>query len=68
MLALLLATMMTSQSGTELPGRGIPEILARERAETIRALRYELAFTIPSGVQERIQGRGVAGSGRRRPT
>jgi aminopeptidase N len=59
MLALLLATMMTSQSGTELPGPGIPDSLARERAETIRALRYELAFTIPSGVQERIQGRAV---------
>ena len=56
MLALLLATMMTSQSGRELPGRGHSRSLARERAETIRALRYDLAFTIPSGVRSGFRG------------
>src|SRR5688500_17495323 len=57
MLALILATMLTSQTGVEAPRPGIPESLARERAETIGALRYELAFTIPSDITERVLGR-----------
>ena len=57
MLAFILATMLTSQTGVEAPRPGIPESLARERAETIGALRYELAFTIPSDITERVLGR-----------
>jgi aminopeptidase N len=51
--------MLASQTGAELPRPGVPEGLARERAQTIGALRYELAFTIPSDVNERILGRAV---------
>jgi aminopeptidase N len=57
MLAFILATMLTSQRGVEALRPGIPESLARERAETIGALRYELAFTIPSDISERVLGR-----------
>jgi aminopeptidase N len=59
MLSVLLGTMLAVQAGAEPPGRGISESLARERAATIAALRYELSFTIPYDVQERIRGRVV---------
>ncbi|MBI2828942.1 MAG: ERAP1-like C-terminal domain-containing protein [Acidobacteria bacterium] len=48
-----------SRLGADPPGRGVPERLARERADTIRALRYELAFVVPAEVGEAVQGRAI---------
>ncbi len=59
MLSLLLATALASQPGAEPPGRGVSEALARERAGTIRSLRYELAFVVPADLREPLQGRVV---------
>ncbi len=59
MAALLLATILTSQTYADLPRRGISDTLARERAEAIGALRYELAFIVPNDVQEPVHGRVV---------
>jgi len=39
-----------------LPGPGVPETLARERAEAISSLRYELSFSIPDKRSEAIRG------------
>ena len=60
MLSLLLATTLASQTGSEPPGRGIPETLARERSAIIRALRYDLSFFVPLEPGEPVQGRAVA--------
>ncbi|MBF8300787.1 MAG: hypothetical protein HW394_1157, partial [Acidobacteria bacterium] len=57
MMSLLLATTLASQPGAAPPGRGVTEMLARERAGTIRSLRYELAFVVPADVREPVQGR-----------
>jgi aminopeptidase N len=60
MLSLILAMTLAHQTGaTPPPGRGIPETLARERAAAIRALRYDLSFTIPFDVSEPVQGRVI---------
>jgi aminopeptidase N len=59
MLALLLATMLSSQTGGDLPRRGIPDSLARERVAAIGTLRYDLTFSIPGDVNEPVQGRAV---------
>ena len=59
MLGILLATTLAVQANTKPPGRGIPETLARERAAAIRALRYELAFTVPAARQDPVRGRAV---------
>jgi aminopeptidase N len=60
MLSLLLAVMLANQTGsTPLPGRGIPEALARERASAIRALRYDLSFIVPEELGAPVQGRAV---------
>ena len=59
MLSLLLAMTLVNQTGTAPPGRGIPETLALERAEVIRALRYDLSFVIPADGREAVQGRAV---------
>jgi aminopeptidase N len=59
MLAVLLGAMLSSQTGADLPARGIPESLAQERAAAIDALRYDLAFRIPSDVGEPVLGRVV---------
>ncbi|MSO83896.1 MAG: hypothetical protein EXQ53_11495, partial [Acidobacteria bacterium] len=40
-------------------GRGISEVLARERAGTIRSLRYELAFVVPADIGAPVQGRAL---------
>src|SRR5262245_29235952 len=57
MLSLILATTLMSQGGSEpMPAPGIPETLARERAESIRDLRYELAFVIPAEPRSPVQG------------
>jgi aminopeptidase N len=59
MLTLLVAMTLAAQGGTDVPGPGIPEALARERAATIRNLRYELTFVIPALRKEPVQGRIV---------
>jgi aminopeptidase N len=59
MLTLLLAVTLAAQGGTDVPGPGIPESLARERAATVRNLRYELAFVISPDRKEAVQGRVV---------
>ena len=59
MLGPLLATTLASRRGADPPGRGVTETLARERAETIRSLRYELAFVVPADVSESVQGRVI---------
>ena len=59
MLSLLLAVGLAVQTGTAPPGRGISETLARERAAAIRALRYELAFTVPADRRDPVQGRAI---------
>ncbi|MBI3049472.1 MAG: ERAP1-like C-terminal domain-containing protein [Acidobacteria bacterium] len=55
----LVTTTLTAQSGSEPPGRGIPESLARARAAAVRDLRYELAFVVPDDRGEPVQGRAV---------
>jgi aminopeptidase N len=42
-----------------LPGAGIPEALAKERAAAISSVRYELEFRIPEARTEPIRGREV---------
>ena len=59
MLSLLLATTLVSQPGAEPPGRGVSEALARERAGTVRSLRYELTFVVPADLREPVQGRVI---------
>lgn len=39
--------------------RGVPLALAEERARTISNVRYDLHFTIPENVSERIRGRAT---------
>jgi aminopeptidase N len=46
-------------TGTEPPGRGVPESLARERAAAISQVRYELTFTVPEARTARVEGREV---------
>src|SRR4030095_9971690 len=36
--------------------RGISESLARERAAALTAVRYDLAFTVPDGRQQPVEG------------
>ena len=50
---------LLSQASPEPPGRGIPEGLARARADAIHALRYELSFVVPSSRGETVQGRAT---------
>ena len=54
---LLLATLMSQTGADQRPGRGISEPLARQRAETIGAPRYELTLTIPDDPGQRLEGR-----------
>ena len=56
---LLLATLMGQTGADQRPGRGISEALARQRAETIGAPRYELTLTIPGDPAQRLEGRVV---------
>jgi aminopeptidase N len=51
-------TLAAAQSA-DLPARGIPEALARDRAAAIGGLRYELAFSIPAAPADPVQGRAV---------
>ena len=64
MLSLLLAAVLgTAQSAapaaaaSSSPGPGISEALARERASTIRDLRYALELTVPASRREPVRGR-----------
>jgi aminopeptidase N len=59
MLGLLLMTTLALQAGGELPGPGIPETLARERAAVIRNLRYELTFSIADDRRAPVRGLAV---------
>ncbi|MBI4886747.1 MAG: ERAP1-like C-terminal domain-containing protein [Acidobacteria bacterium] len=59
MVTLLLATILAVQPGGDRPGRGVPDSLARERAGTIEALRYDLTFTVPGDIGERVHGQVV---------
>jgi aminopeptidase N len=59
MLSLLMATTLLVQGGADPPDRGIAETLAQARAAAIGSLRYELAFTVPAGRAEPVQGRVV---------
>jgi aminopeptidase N len=58
-LALLVAAMVTSQTASDLPERGVSETLARARAGAISSLRYDLALTIPAEVTQPVTGRVV---------
>jgi len=42
------------------PGPGVSAVLAQERAEVVRDLRYELTFTIPADRRQPVEGRVVA--------
>ncbi|MDA1184874.1 MAG: M1 family aminopeptidase [Acidobacteria bacterium] len=57
MLSVLLAAALASQSGPDVPGRGVSEALARERSSIIGSLRYELTFVVPEAPDEPIHGR-----------
>src|ERR1039458_9104516 len=54
LLILVLATLAVA--AVVLPGRGIPETLAAERAANIRALRYDLSFRIHDSKSEALHG------------
>jgi len=43
-------------AAVEVPGRGVPETLATERAASIRSLRYELSFRIPESKTDAVRG------------
>ena len=45
--------------GTGRVGPGVSETLARERAATIRDLRYGLTFTVPAARRDPVQGRAA---------
>jgi aminopeptidase N len=59
MLGFLLALTVAAQTVPESPGRGIPESLARERAATIREVRYDLSMVVPRDRREAVQGQVV---------
>ena len=54
--ALLLFALPALAAAVEVPGRGVPETLAQERAASIRSLRYELSFRIPESKTEAVRG------------
>jgi aminopeptidase N len=60
MLSLILATSLVTQGRPEpFPGPGVSEALARHRAESIRSVRYDLAFTIPPESGSPVLGRVI---------
>jgi aminopeptidase N len=59
MLGVVVAMTLLTQMAAELPGPGVPEALARERAAAIRNLRYELSFIVPAERKQPVQGRAV---------
>jgi aminopeptidase N len=52
----LAALMLTAAA---VPGAGIPDTLAKERAAAIRALRYELELRIPASRRQPLRGRAI---------
>ncbi len=58
MLSVVLATALAAVP-PEMPGRGVSEELARERASAIHNLRYELWFGVPADRRQSVQGRAV---------
>jgi aminopeptidase N len=56
---MLIAAMQTQSSGERPIDPGVSQALARERASTIRDLRYDLSFSIPAAKSEPVQGRVV---------
>src|SRR5438876_6083185 len=59
MLSLILLALFAPAAPSAVPGPGISETLARERAKTIRSLRYELQFAIPERTDQPIRGREI---------
>jgi aminopeptidase N len=58
MVALSLLGSGEAQS-TAGPGPGVSETLARDRAATVRDLKYDLSFTIPAERQAQVKGRAT---------
>ena len=58
MVGALVAMMVVAAADPPI-GPGVSEALARERAEHVRNVRYELAFTIPANRQTPVIGRAV---------
>ncbi|HET9360461.1 MAG TPA: M1 family aminopeptidase [Vicinamibacterales bacterium] len=56
---LLIALQPTARNGPVPVGPGVSEALARERAASIRDLRYELTFAIPAARRDPVQGRAL---------
>jgi len=54
LLILLVVGCMFSRSST--PESGVSRTLAEQRSRTLSEIRYELTFTIPDSLQERIRG------------
>ena len=50
---------LAAAQGADLPVRGVPEALARDRAAALGDLRYELTFSIPAAPVEPVHGRAV---------
>ena len=59
MRSLLFAVTLAAAQSADLPGPGIPESLALERAAGVAGLRYELTFSVPASVREPVHGRAV---------
>jgi aminopeptidase N len=58
----LMAGMQPRPGSSERPVEaGVSQALAQERANTIRDLRYDLAFSIPASKSEPVRGRVVVG-------
>jgi aminopeptidase N len=56
----LMAAMQPVRAADERPiDAGVSQALAQERASTIRDLRYDLTFLVPSSKSEPVQGRAV---------
>ena len=53
------ALLAAASTATLQPGRGISESLAKERAETIQSVRYDLSFRIPERKVEAIRATEV---------
>src|SRR5262245_43578698 len=59
MLSLILFALFAPSSPAAEPGPGVSETLARDRAATIRSLRYDLHFAIPESTGEPVRGREI---------
>ncbi len=58
MLGLLMAA-ASAAAGVDVPGPGVPETLARQRAAAYSQIRYELMFRVPEQRAARVEGREV---------